>query len=419
MTATADPAHCLGPDRLREAGGLAFLAAASVIPFNLLLNDVAGRDLHVTMLTLGAIAAIAAARLVRGETRFGSPAVLDWLVAAFLAWSVFHLAFLGAREARALKGFLVETRFAWIYLAARALDLDARFVRRLLKLYLVLVIGAGIWGLAEYYLFWGSALEIGDRLGDPKYWKKGIARLYSPVITPAQTAYFLFGGICAAAGRWMEGERRLPAVAVLLAMIALPLTLTRTAFAWTILALPALAIGRRSLRSFFLVAVLCGLVSIVVFRATGVSKQISRYASGGFALGDASAQAHETAVASGVEDFRMNPLGYGFGEAGSVAQAWGGRTHWNETYFLTLGSQAGAPAVLMVAGVFLAAAFHCARAAWNSDAAIAQGGVFALAFLSGVVLGSLFLPVGSTAWVQILLFPAVAAAVNEERRASS
>ena len=398
--------------RLERAGGAVLLAAAVVVPIRVVTNQVAGRDLHLTAILIAAAATLAGLRVLATGRR--PLHVLDGLMIAFIAWGAIHLLWIGEPHPLALKGFLIETRFAWIYLVARALGVGCRYGSRLLTLYLWLGVAIGAYGLFEYFLWWGSLPTSIGIVGDPRYTKMRIPRLYSLVITPAGVAYFLFGALCAAGARWTDERRALPLTATAISWVAIPLTLTRSAFAWSIAVVVALSTTRREMRSFLAVSLLCGLFSIFLFWATDVSSGLATYARG--ATSDRSAEIHREAIEIGSESLVDRPLGFGFGHAGALAVGGPALTRIGETYYLILGAQAGVPAVAILAAVLALVGWigvHGIRDRGDPNGDRRRLGVFLLTFLFGVTMGSFFLPIGSTAWIQVYLFTIAAALVND------
>lgn len=403
------------PEFTRRAGEGILLGAAVVVPLRVLLNEIAGRDLHLTALAIATLLALAFVRRAAGGARSSLRFHwLDGLMVAFLAWSAIHLAFLGEPHPRAVKGFLIETRFAWIYLAVRGLGIGLGYTRRLTTVVLGMGIVVGAYGLLEYFFWWGSLPRFFELANDPRYVKERIPRLYSLVVTPVGAAYFLYGTLCAAATRWAEGERRLSSAAVVLSWIAIPLTLTRSAFGWSVALVVALALVRRDLRSFLALSVASSALSIGFFLLTGTSAGLARYAGGsGGALADPSGKIHQEAIHVGVDTMESRPLGFGFGHAGGIAYGSGGLTKVGETYYLILGAQIGAPAVLLVAAILAVSAIVALRAARTRDRDRRAAGLFSLTFLFAFTAGSFFLPIGSTAWMQLYLFSVIAVLVNE------
>jgi hypothetical protein len=396
---------------LERAGAALLLAAAVVVPIRVFLNEVAGRDLHLTAILIAGAAALAGLRVLAAGPR--PVHALDAWMIAFLLWCAAHLLWIGEPHPRALKGFLIETRFAWIYLVARALGVGRAYGSRLLTLYLGLGVTIGLYGLVEYFFWWGSLPRSLEIVGDPRYTKMRIPRLYSLVITPAGVAYFLYGALCAAGARW-TGEPRgrgLALAATAVSWIAIPLTLTRSAFAWAIAIVVALAVTRRELRSFLAVSVLCGALSIFLFWSTGVATGLATYARG--ATSDRSAEIHREALEDGSATLADRPLGFGFGHAGALAFGERGLTRIGETYYLILGGQAGVPAMALLAVVLGLVAWIGVGAFRDPSEERRSLGVFLLTFLFGVVMGSFFLPIGSTAWIQLYLFTIAAALVND------
>lgn len=405
----------LEPKLLGALGTWVLLCAAAIVPFVDIANGITGRDLHLTAGLIGLAALLALARTGLDPASAGWGDRLDLLAGAFLLYGVFHYCFLGISHPRASKGLLIENRFAIIYLTGRGLGVGNEYLRRMLTILLICGVAVAFFGLLEYFTRWGALLAFLDQFGESKYWKRGIPRLYSLVITPVGTAYFLYAAICAAAARWLDEARLLPTLAVAGALIAIPLTLTRSVVAWVAMVVVGLAAKIHPLRSFLAMTAVCALLALLIFQLSGRLPILVGYASGsaGGVVADRSVVVHRRIIGEGVAALVARPLGYGFGQAGALASREGGIFPYNETYFITLAVQAGVPALLLILA-FLESSFMVAlRAIGQAEPGPARGGVFILALLFGVFVGSLFLPIASKAWVQVYLFTAVAALVNQ------
>lgn len=403
-------------ERLRDVGATVLLAAAVFVPMRVAINRAAGMDLHVTAALIAAAAGIALWRGVLGARP--APHVLDVAMAGFVGWCGLHLLFLGEPHPLAVKGFLVETRFAWIYLVARFLGIGADYGRRFLTLYLVLGVVIGGIGLVEYFVSWGALRDSLGIVGDARYMKMRLPRLYSLVVTPAGVAYFLFGALAAAAALWRSERRPLAVAATVVSWIAIPLTLTRSAIACSVALAFAFPVLRRQAWSFLAISLVCGTLSLFLVPSSSPVSPVVQYAGG--ATSDKSAAVHRYAFEAGSQALRDRPLGFGLGHAGALTLQAGGLTKVGETYFLILGAQVGIPALVLIVAVLALSGWIGLRAALELDPGRRAAGTFVVAFLFGVTMGSLVLPIGSTAWIQLYLFALVASLLNdqEERQSS-
>ncbi|MGH7803003.1 MAG: hypothetical protein ACREQJ_01540, partial [Candidatus Binatia bacterium] len=100
-------------------------AVCIVYPFRLMLNAVAGMDLHLGIVSF-VIVGLVALKEVR-ELPPGFPNPLDVAIAAFGVLLVADLFLLTGPTGQAVKGMSVELRLVAFYFAARALRLRREF----------------------------------------------------------------------------------------------------------------------------------------------------------------------------------------------------------------------------------------------------------------------------------------------------
>jgi hypothetical protein len=327
-----------------------------VYPFRLLLNALAGVDLHLGIVSF-AIVGLVALREVR-ELPPGFPNPLDLAVAAFGALLVADLFLLTGPTAQAVKGLSVELRLVAFYFAARALRLRREFAVWLLAAMLVLATLAAVIGAVELHFAWGRLLETVGGGFDRRFWKAGMARLYSFSMSPLAAAYLLVLGLAGAIGLAAEDRRRgLVVLGVFCIWQALPLTLARAAITSAIIAVLAfVVVDRRRGWTVAAASLVGGAVAVTTFAMRGWIKHQANYVAATTRLADGSSKAHVSSLDMGLDLLVQAPFGYGLGQAGHVAMARGGLYPFDDTYYVTLGVQIGSVG-LGVFGIVLVLAF--------------------------------------------------------------
>jgi hypothetical protein len=340
------PGRALADDADRRPAETLLLAVCVVYPFRLFLNAFVGADLHLGLVCFAIVGALALATVRERPAAF--PTALDVAVLLFVGIAIVDLLVVTKATQQAVKGLSVETRFAVFYFVARLFALRKPFADRLFLAAATIGIVAAIVGCVEHHLSWGAILDFTGTTPDRRFWKVGMARLYSFPMSPLAVSYLLLLALIAAAYFTFERRHRWLAIVTVLAVWqALPLTLTRTALvlAVAIAAMLVLFDWRRGLELCALSA--AGMVgSLAVLAARGWHTKLLKYLLFGARLADGSARAHMSSSKVGWRLIFDQPFGYGLGEGGHVAMARGGAFPFDDTFYVTLGVQMGVPGLL-------------------------------------------------------------------------
>ena len=361
-----------------------------VYPFRLMLNAIAGMDLHLGIVC-ALLIAIVAVRTVR-QLPSGFPNALDVAVAAFGALLVADFFWFSGRSSQAIKGLAVESRFVLFYFAARVLDLRREFAVWLCFAMLVLGTVAAIIGTIELHVAWGKLLQLVGGGLDHRFFKGGMARLYSFAMTPLSAAYLLLLGLCGAIALAAEDRRRwMVVLGVFCIWQALLLTLARTAITAAAVAVVVFVIVDRRRGWVVAASSLVGVaVAVATFWIRGWIRHQATYVAATARLADGSSQAHLSSFTRGIDLVTESPMGHGLGQAGHLAMARGGLYPFDDTYYLTLGVQIGFVGLTVFVIVLLLAFVQWVREISNSPRSARGVGYAGLAIFGSLAWGGLF-----------------------------
>ncbi|MGH7803092.1 MAG: hypothetical protein ACREQJ_01990, partial [Candidatus Binatia bacterium] len=262
----------------------------------------------------------------------------------------------------------------------------------LLTAMLVLAILAAVIGAAELHLAWGKLLETVGGAFDRRFWKAGMARLYSFSMSPLAAAYLLVLGLAGAIGLAAEDRRRgLVVLGVFCIWQALPLTLARAAIISAVVAVVAFFLVDRR-RGWIVAAasLVGGAIALTTFAARGWIKHQASYVAATTRLADGSSKAHVSSLAQGLDLLAQAPLGHGLGQAGHVAMARGGLYPFDDTYYVTLGVQIGSVGLVVFALVLALALREWVMEVVRSPRSARGVGYAGLVMFGSIAWGGLF-----------------------------